>query len=267
MLYRIQAAVVDLLHGESLIDVDGFASDFAQLYLAHRAGVDTEVFIDAVGKIRTGSFGSRRRERKELTRHWVQRLDRRFLGPIEEQGLEVRLGRSEEQEILRLTALARRRSGSREFESLLELFRKFIESRGVDQFWVSRRRGEMRPKPESIAQGLLTAFLYPEMQRRAGFVLREVRSGIGYIDLMAVFGQARRHLVELKVLTRDRVTGLQQLGRYLATEDLPQGWLFMLDARESSGRAEIRDGTVEVAGRTIHRLVVDINPPAPSSLG
>ena len=97
-------------------------------------------------------------------------------------------------------------------------------------------------------------------------MLHEVHSGTGYIDVMAVFGQSRRHLVELKVLTRSRVTGLRQPGRYLRTEGLAEGWLVIFDAREPGRRQELSDDRISVDDIVVHRLIADISPVAPSSL-
>lgn len=56
----------------------------------------------------------------------------------------------------------------------------------------------MRSRPEKIAQGLLAVFA-KGVVGSDGLVLREIASGIGFVDVGVSFGGVL-HLIELKIL-------------------------------------------------------------------
>jgi hypothetical protein len=136
---------------------------------------------------------------------------------------------------------------------------------GVEAFWVSRKQQELRPKPEQIAQLSLLMFLDEPIRDRSGFTLKEVHTGIGYVDVMAVFGRSKRYIVELKIRTGPRFNGSAQLKSYLASHRLTHGWLVLFDSR--TGPKELAGETLVVDGRTIDVVSVDINPVPPSTIG
>jgi hypothetical protein len=141
---------------------------------------------------------------------------------------------------------------------LLAEFKNAVESRAIDGFWRSRRKGQLRAKPEKLAQVLLAVFA-KAVVGDSGLVLRELASGIGFVDVGITFG-GPIHLIELKILT-GRLIGVEQLATYMRTEHRKQGWLLLLEARKSK-KSAIPDRFETPAG-SIRTIVVDINPVAP----
>lgn len=70
---------------------------------------------------------------------------------------------------------------------MLDLFRVTVQARAIDQFWKPRRQGQLAPHPERIGQGLLALFITGALRGR-GFVVRELRSGVGYVDIVVLRG-------------------------------------------------------------------------------
>jgi hypothetical protein len=143
---------------------------------------------------------------------------------------------------------------------LLTEFIAAVESRAVGNFWLSRKRGRLRQRPEEIAQGLLAMF-FKGVLREGGYVLREIESGTGYIDVSILLSRAL-HLAELKVL-RGRLDGVEQLAVYMKQESRTEGWLVVFDARRADKRKAL-PADIKTASGLVRVLVVDINPVAPS---
>jgi hypothetical protein len=143
---------------------------------------------------------------------------------------------------------------------MLEQFRRAVEARGVDSFWVSRAAGRLRGRPERIAQALLAVFVKGVIGNR-GVVLREVASGVGFVDVGILLSRIM-HLVELKVI-RGSLKGASQLRQYMRTEGRRRGWLVVMDARRRDRRTPIQT-RLATPGGTIDTIVVEINPEAPS---
>jgi hypothetical protein len=131
----------------------------------------------------------------------------------------------------------------------------------VDPFWESRAAGKLRPRPEKIAQSILTAFVLGVLTNGGGSLFRELASGTGYVDIVVMLSTIP-HLVELKI-QRDRFTGPAQLGNYMLIENRKSGWLVVFDARNQSKKTQIPN-VVKVASGTIRVIVIDINPVPPS---
>jgi hypothetical protein len=120
----------------------------------------------------------------------------------------------------------------------------------------------LRSCPEEIGQALFAVFARRVLDsHRSGLVLRELYSGIGFVDIAVVIG-AVMHLVELKIV-RTGFTGLSQLETYMKTERRRQGWLLYFDARLPSKRNSIPASIHTLAG-TIRVRGIDINPVPPS---
>lgn len=265
LLFRLHGAILDQLATLGFADADDFAGQLANLYLSRRSEWDVQQFLEAARRVRTGTFRHRRRERAPVTRIIVERLDRRYLGDVSRWRAPVHVSAAQISRVRRLTEGARAATGSRHFQSLLEEYRRAIQLNGIQEFWESRTAGRLRRKPESLAQHSLSMFLHRPIQQRAGFVLREVRSGTGFVDVLAAFGRSRRYLVELKILTSRKVTGFRQLGQYLGVHGLKEGWLVLFDARPR-GRVDLTDHQRMIGNKTIRVLVIDINPRPPSAL-
>ncbi|MGE3961364.1 MAG: hypothetical protein AB7F65_06735 [Dehalococcoidia bacterium] len=142
-------------------------------------------------------------------------------------------------------------------------FAKHVERDQIDQFWVARGKGQLREAPELYAQGLLAAFLARPGARPE--VFREVRAGTGFVDIL-VRRRNSDHVVELKVLRRGGITGAKQVTAYAKLYGHSEAWLVVLDARRPPRRQLSRRDRI-VEGVIVHVVVIDINPPAPSSLG
>jgi hypothetical protein len=260
VLAEIQGAVLDFLHRAGLPDSDGFAREAALRYLQSRAMASDPA--PALGRIRTSAFSAKPRERTQLTRALISLLDRRF---------SARIARAEEpfvrMQATRSPAAAAKRiyDPTRKLSKELERFKAAVEARSVSDFWVKRTKGVLKKKPESIGQALLIQFLSGLLRTpKQGTVLREVQSGIGYVDVMVFLATSEPLIVELKVLPVGSARGEQQLRAYLKTEGVKFGWLVTFDARKNG--ALLPEGADTSEGITVQRIVVKINPPAPSSL-
>ncbi len=146
------------------------------------------------------------------------------------------------------------------FRTNSEESRKVVESRGIDAFWDSRRANCLRSRPEKIAQALLAVFAKRVIQDK-GLVLRELLSGVGFIDVAVILSRVI-HLIEIKVLTAS-LKGASQLEEYMRNENRREGWLVLMDARPPSRKTEIVDKISTGAG-VIRTVNININPIVPS---
>lgn len=95
----------------------------------------------------------------------------------------------------------------------------------------------------------------------SGLVLRELSSGIGFVDIGVLFSTTL-HLIELKVLVK-RIKGPSQINAYMEIEGRSEGWLLFFDARDHLSRKQI-PGSIQAPAGVIRTMVIDINPVAPS---
>lgn len=150
-------------------------------------------------------------------------------------------------------------------DDILARFRVATERNLVDSFWLSRKKGKLVPNPESHCGAVLLAFVEGALSRTLeGIVIRELATGIGYVDVGLLIGNSTLNLIELKVVS-NQVEGPSQLAEYMRLHERPEGWLVLFDSRDPNGREAIPDQYVLPEG-TVHNLVVDINPIAPSEL-
>lgn len=98
-----------------------------------------------------------------------------------------------------------------------------------------------------------------------GSLIREMLSGIGFVDVAITFSSGLLHIVELKVLRGAGVPGTSQLTRYMEQENRKEGWLVLFDARKSTDRNGVPVAYKRAAG-TIRTVLIDINPTPPSRL-
>jgi hypothetical protein len=154
-----------------------------------------------------------------------------------------------------------RKAKRRSIKLILQAFQRTVQGRTIDAFWKSRIAGTLNPRPETIAQTLLTQFIMGGLSRRSGHLFREVASGVGFVDIAVMFG-ATTHLLELKVQT-GQFTGPAQLESYMVNENRKTGWLVVFDARSTNVRSDIPK-RLKRNDRTISVVVIDINPIAPS---
>jgi hypothetical protein len=146
----------------------------------------------------------------------------------------------------------------------LEEFKHSIEAEVVDSFWDSRAKGKLRKNPELQGQECLGLFAKAKLKQR-GTLIREAKSGVGYVDVLITFSSGLVHVVELKILKGQDVPGPAQLAAYMKHRNRNEGWLVFFDARNGDGRKPVPDKLLRASG-TIRTVVIDINPVPPSRL-
>jgi hypothetical protein len=95
--------------------------------------------------------------------------------------------------------------------------------------------GQVPNYPEAVPHLALSAFLQ-RVVNGGGRVHREFAAGRGAMDLLVAYGPDRFAIEVKRVRSRDRLEtvvdrGVAQLGRYLDTVGLEQGWLIVFDVR------------------------------------
>jgi hypothetical protein len=254
MIFSVQRYIEDYLERRGLSDVDQYAVKIANLYVQLRPTASDANLLQAMRGARTVLFRNHADlNRKEFEASLLKALNRNF----QKKSLVAEFpgGVRREQELLNR---ARRRT----MRATLESFREAVESRSIDTFWKSRKRGTLARHPERLGQNLLAIFIKGTLTTtKNGVVLREVLSGIGYVDIGVIFATVL-HLVELKVLI-SKFVGPSQLERYMKTEKRRTGWLLVFDARPSGRKTRIPESLSTRNGR-ISIIVVDINPVPPS---
>jgi hypothetical protein len=254
MIFSIQRFLEDHFERLGLLDVDQYAVSLANLYDRVRRTVSAASFLQSAHRIRTVFYRNNHRiNRKEFEKSTLALLDQKFKKKATPQ-LETFPGglHKERQQF--------KRRGRLTISSLLEAFKKAVESRAIDSFWVKRKIRQLRPHAETIGQGLLAVFSKGALSDD-GLVWREVFSGIGFVDVVVVLSRTP-HLIELKIM-KNRYDGAAQLSTYMRTESRPVGWLVLFDARGNNHRTTIPNKTMVPAG-VINNLIVDIDPVAPS---
>ena len=256
MIFSIQRYIEDYFERRGLEDRDQYAVHLANLYDRHRSTSSDADFLQRMRRVRTTFYRNNRAiDRGAFDQRLLKALDGRF----------ARKKNSRNPEYVTFpggVAPERRRFGERPHTigRILASFRNAVEARAIDSFWVSRRRGTLQRRPEAIAQALLAVFVKGVLGNR-GVVLRELLSGVGFVDV-AILLSRTLHLVELKILKGQMEGGLQ-LATYMATERRRRGWLLLLDARDPARRAPLPSKIDDDAG-TISVIRVDVNPLAPS---
>jgi hypothetical protein len=259
MIFSVQHYIEDYLDQRNLLDVDQYAVKLANLYTSKRADASDEDILKSMRRVRTVFYGNNSElDRSSLEREILRRLDRKFKKKLSDpDDCEFPGGVSPERATLKRL---RRRS----IERILQAFKHGIEARAIDAMWESREKGRLRPRPENLGGGLLAAFIVGTLSNRKGHFLREIASGIGFVDVAIILGTAL-HLVELKVLQHGSYTGVSQLSQYMRTEGRRQGWLVVFDARRSD-KQEALPPKVDTHDGTVRILTININPVAPSKL-
>ncbi len=256
MIFSIQHYLEDYFHQRNLDDVDQYAVKLANLYALRRKAMAERDFLKAMGRLRTVFYRNNSHlDRASAERGMLLSLDRKFKKKASNPGeLEFPGGVAPERATLR-------KLPRRSIADLLRLFKHAIESRAVDTIWNSRAAGRLRPRPEKVAQGMLSLFAMGVLSNGRGNLLRELASGIGFVDLVVMFGCVP-HLVETKVL-RGAFTGVAQLTAYMVTENRQEGWLVVFDARPSDGRVALPE-RIDASAGIVRVVAVDINPVPPS---
>jgi len=252
-VFSVQHFLEDHFEQRGLADIDQYAVRVANAFERIPADASVESVAHQIGRIHTAFFRRNPNvERKDFERQLASTLLRRFKKKDPDPGLDA-FERA-------LTPIRRRlRARHRSIKSLLAEFALAVEARGLDAFWTSRKNGVLRAKPEKIAQALLAVFAKGVLGND-GLVLREVGSGIGFVDIGISFGRIL-HLVELKVL-KTHLTGAGQLGTYMRTERRKEGWLLLIDVRQAR-RASATPRALTTSSGRIRIVRVNANPPPP----
>jgi len=253
MIFSIQRYVEDYLSRRGIDDLDQYAVRIANLYDTSRDEVSTDDFLSRMRKLRTVLFRNNTSlHRPEFESALLARLDQMFRRGNPHCSVQFPGGVA--------TDARRFRAKPRTIRRLLNAFKLAVEARAIDTFWRSRRQNQLRSKPETIAQALLSVFAKGVVGSR-GLVRRELASGIGFVDVEIAFGRTP-HLIEVKIL-KGKVTGDQQLATYMRTENRQEGWLLLIDTRSVDKKSAVPD-KLNVRAGTIRVLAIDINPALPS---
>jgi Holliday junction resolvase-like predicted endonuclease len=254
MIFSVQRFLEDYFRRRSLADVDQYAVRVANLF--DRFG--TEITGTNLARVRTAFY---RRNRQ---------LNRRQFEAELAAGLKARFKKKAADPIFqrfkRTLGAARARLGGRRrsVAVLLSEFKSAVEAYSISAFWDSRKELKLRRRPEDIAQNLLAVFAKGTLGT-SGLVLRELKSGIGFVDVVISFG-AVLHLVEIKILQARQFVGANQLATYMRTERRRAGWLVLIDTRRPSKRTPVPP-RIDTSAGSIRTVVIDINPVPPHQRG
>jgi hypothetical protein len=256
MIFSIQRYLEDYFTRLGLSDLDQYAVKLANAYAKLRSTASDDDLVKAFRRIRTVFFRNNSNlNRVQFERNLIKLLRKHF----QKKSLEMAFPGGVSIERKQINKKHRRTMAT-----LLSKFREAIEARAIDVFWQSRKQSKLTRNPERIGQGLLATFikgvLFPSQK---GLVLREVHSGIGFIDIAVIFSSVL-HLIELKVLT-SKFVGVSQLEHYMRTEKRDEGWLVIFDARAPSSQSPITNTIVTKTGK-IKVVLVNVNPIPPSQL-
>lgn len=255
MIFSVQRFLEDHFERRGLADVDQYAIRVANAFERLGPKASQETLARELGRLRTVFY--RRNydlDRREFELQLAATLRTRF----KKKRISARFTNFERSFA---PARARLRARRRSIAAVLSEFKKAVEARAVDVFWDSRKRRLMRSRPEKIAQALLALFA-KGVVGNDGVVLREIASGIGFVDVGVSFG-GTLHLIELKIL-RTQLTGANQLATYMRTEGRDRGWLVLIDARRNHHRDTI-PGRIDIVAGLIRTVVVDVNPAVPNA--
>lgn len=247
----VHGRLLDRLRAIGVRTRPGYAERLAEKYLAtrHSAGVDLVQCLARVTGLEVRGSGHHKSEVLALLLPILRQLDPKALPALSRPPAASptpRRGRRSAHEIL---------------GDNLHEFRSTFERDLIDQIWENQGR-RLRTRPETLAQGLLSAFL--KRPGLPGSVIREVRTGRGFVDLLVQRGSAGL-LVEVKVLASGRLTGIQQVARYAKTRECTEAWLLVFDARPRPRRA-LRARARRIDNVLVHVVVVEANPEVPSRL-
>lgn len=253
MLYTIQTYLEDYLRRLSYQYTDNFAVEIAKIYYAKRIELDDEELIKIINEIKTSFYVNNRIEnREEINRLIISRLDSRFKKKLSEPEDDFSKGLDDDKIAYGGMVPS--------MDIILDKFRNAVEARGIDSFWVSRKKNELKKGPESIAQGLWGTYTYRAFEDQV-VSIREFLSGIGFVDSGIVIN-GKLDLIEIKILDNG-FTGVEQLDTYMKTEGIDRGYLLVFDARSLDRKSTLPVEIPTEAGK-VYVKVVNINPQAPS---
>lgn len=253
MIFSLQHYIEDYFHRRNLSDVDQYAVRVANCFVDRMEETDDQL-LKSVHRIRTIFFQNNSHlNRQEFEANLASMLRSRFKKKRETRAFPG--GVETERRLLR-------RHKRLTIQSIIKGFAQAVEARAVGAFWQSRKKAKLIRHAEKIGQSLFALYAKGVLSERdSGLILREVSSGIGFVDVAIGLG-ATLHLIEMKVV-RSTFTGASQLGTYMHTENRTRGWLVCFDARHASRRNSIPPSIATPSG-VVAVVGIDINPRAPS---
>jgi hypothetical protein len=253
MIFSVQRFLEDHFERRGLSDVDQYAIKVANVFERLDPNTSKEDMARELGRLRTAFY---RRNHELDRRHFEAGLAATLRKRFKKKRPDASFMRFKSGFAL---ARARLRTKRRKIGAVLLEFKKAVEARAVDAFWKSRKKHLMRSRPEKIAQALLAVFAKGVVGSN-GVVLREIASGIGFVDIGVSFG-GPLHLIELKIL-KTNITGASQLATYMKTEGRNTGWLVLIDARKGFHRDTV-PVRIKMSEGLIRTLVIKVNPVVP----
>jgi hypothetical protein len=257
MIFSIQTYLEDYFNRRGWGDPDQYAVALAKLYDGERHGKSVPVFLAAMKKIRTAFY----RRNDQLDR---PKFESKLLTILDTKFKKKRLA-------FLSKAVAERVESSGSclgalpritIRKFLEEFKNTIEAEAVNSFWDSRAKGKLKNRPEKLGQELFGVFSRTRLSKR-GSAMREVASGIGFVDVLVTFSSGLVHVIEMKMLKQKDLPGPAQLETYMKHRQRREGWLIYFDAREPKSKTPVAE-TLKRAAGNIRTILVDINPIPPS---
>jgi len=257
MVFNIQTYIEDYLQKRAIADPDSYAVRVANLYYRNRALGSEAHFLASLRRVRTLLFTVNRiSDRSQFESELLARLDNRFEKKALRASAQFPGGtKTETRRIGQLPRIT--------IEAIIAEFKCAIEARAVDIFWLSRKKGRLRSRPEGIAQALFATFSRAILASR-GYTLREFASGVGFVDVGVIVSRSL-HIVEFKIL-KAHFTGPAQVAAYMRNEGRRRAHLVVIDARPPDKKKPIPARVATSAGEVIVRAI-DINPLPPSRAG
>ena len=261
MIFSIQRQLEDFFERRGLRDPDQYAVKLANFYDQNRSRWDRKHFLRSMNRIHTLFFRANTSIiRADFESQVLATLDKRHKNckkkKVKEKPSLDEFPGGVQYEKKRI------RSHPKRISNLLSEFSRAVQARCVDVFWRSRSARHLRNQPEQVGQALLATFLKGVLRiANKGLVLREMASGIGFVDIAVILSNIP-HLIELKVL-KSSLKGVNQLSTYMRTEARKVGWLVVFDARHTSRKAPLPSKIKTPAG-LVNVICIDINPMLPS---
>jgi hypothetical protein len=254
MIFSIQRYIEDYFQRRNLSDLDQYAVRVANSFAEWMHQPTDVQLLKSVHRIRTVFFQNNSHlNRNDFESSLIRLLRSRFKKKDLFDGFPG--GVKAERRLLRQQPRVT-------IQTLIRGFVGAVEARAIDTFWQSRKKRKLAKRPEKIGQALFAVFAKGVLNdHRFGLVLREVFSGIGFVDIAIVI-RSTIHLIEMKLI-RSNFTGVSQLQTYMKTENRKHGWLVYFDARDPTRRDIIPAFLVIPSGK-ISVVGIDINPIAPS---
>ena len=155
MLFSIQGYIQDSFNKRGFQDDDGYAVKIANFYFHNRKKCSDDEIVNKIHRLRTNFFLINDiTNRKDFESKLISKLDKLFLVSLAAVPKTILKSIEEvppKEKKFRLTICI-----------LLERFAKSVERKGVEAFWISRKKGELRKKPEKIASNDLCIFVESE---------------------------------------------------------------------------------------------------------